>query len=86
MHVYLRRAMRKRPFGHMRTAKAQISMRLFAHAYQGLRCPQNEWLDSTEYFNGDQMPGWDFAHVQDDVNPHIMHMLEGTFSFDAAHL
>ena len=24
------------------------------------------------------MPGWDFAHVQDDVNP-----LEGTFSLDA---
>ena len=26
------------------------------------------------------------AHVQDDVNPHILGMLEGAFSLDAAHL
>ena len=32
------------------------------------------------------MPGRDFAHVQVDVNPHILCMLEGTFSLDAAHL
>ena len=32
------------------------------------------------------MPGWDFAHVQGDVNPYIMRMLEGTFSIDAAHI
>ena len=33
------------------------------------------------------MPGWSFAHVQDDVNLHILRMLKGTlFSFDAAHL
>ena len=32
------------------------------------------------------MLGWDFAHVQGDVNPHILCMLEGTFfSLDAAH-
>ena len=30
------------------------------------------------------MPEWDFAHVQDDVNPHILHMFEGTFSLDTA--
>ena len=24
------------------------------------------------------MPGWDFAHVQDDVNPHSLRMLEDT--------
>ena len=30
------------------------------------------------------MPGQDFAQVQDDVNPHILRMLEGTFSLDAA--
>ena len=30
------------------------------------------------------MPGWDFAHVHDDLNPHIVRMLEGTFSLDAA--
>ena len=32
------------------------------------------------------MPGWDFAHVQDDVNPYILHMIEGIFPLDAAHM
>ena len=32
------------------------------------------------------MPRWDFAHVQDNVNPHILRMLEGTFLFDATQL
>ena len=32
------------------------------------------------------MPGRDFAHVQDDANPHILRMLEGTTSLDAAHI
>ena len=32
------------------------------------------------------MPGCYFAHVQDDVTPHILHMLEGTFSFNTAKL
>ena len=30
------------------------------------------------------MPSWDFARVQNDVNPHILRMLEGTFSLDAS--
>ena len=29
------------------------------------------------------MPVWDFAHVQDDVNPHILRMLKCTVSLDA---
>ena len=53
---------------------------------QDLRCPQTESLDTIECFNAKQMPGWDFAHVHDDVNPHILRMLEGTFSLNAAHL
>ena len=28
----------------------------------------------------------EFAHVQDDVKPHILRMLEGTFSFNTAHI
>ena len=24
------------------------------------------------------MPGCDFAHVQDDMNPHVLRMVEGT--------
>ena len=26
----------------------------------------------------------DLAHAQDDVNPHILHMVEGTFLLDVA--
>ena len=32
------------------------------------------------------MPGWDFVDEQDDVNPHILRMLEGTFSIDKSHI
>ena len=31
-------------------------------------------------------PRWDFAHVQGDVNPHILHMRKCTLLFDVAHL
>ena len=30
------------------------------------------------------MPGRDYAHAQDDLNQHILRMLEGTFSLDPA--
>ena len=33
-----------------------------------------------ECFNGEQMPGLDFTHGKDDVNPQILRMFEGTFS------
>ena len=32
------------------------------------------------------MSGRDFAHVQDDVNPHILRMLKGTFSLGAVRI
>ena len=35
------------------------------------------------------MPRWDFAHVQNDLNSHILRMLEDTFFFfllKAAHV
>ena len=35
------------------------------------------WIN--ECFNGVQMPGWDFAPVQDSMNPHILSMLEDMF-------
>ena len=31
------------------------------------------------------MPGCDIAHAQDDVKLHMLRMVEGTFSLDAAH-
>ena len=56
----------------------------FAQSDQGLRCPQSESFDTKECFNEEQKPGRDFAHVQDYLNPHVLHMFEGSFSFDAA--
>ena len=32
------------------------------------------------------MPGCDFVHVQDVVNPHILRMREGTLSLDTAQI
>ena len=42
-------------------------------------CPLKESLDTKECINGEQKPGWDFAHVQDDVNLHILRMLKALF-------
>ena len=36
--------------------------------------------------NLEQMPGWGFAYVQDEVNLHNLHVLKGTFSLDTAHM
>ena len=52
----------KQAVGNMRTVKAQIRLCIRA-VYSG--------PDNTECFNGEQMPEWDFAHVQDDINPGI---------------
>ena len=57
-----------------------------AQSDQGLCCSQTESLDtvdSIEYFNGEQCPD-ETAHVEDDVNPHILRMLKDTFSLDAS--
>ena len=66
--------MRKRVFGHMRTAKAQISLRIRA---EGLHSPLTESLDTTECMNMEQIH---FTRAQDDLNIRILHMFEGTFS------
>ena len=68
--------MRKRVFGHMQTAKSQIS----------LHCQLKESLDSTEYINGEQTRGWYFSNAQGDLNWRGMHMFEGSFSLDAAQI
>ena len=49
---------------------------------QGLHCLLTESLDITECMNrAEQMSGWYFAHVQDDLNLLIMFLFEGTFFF-----
>ena len=52
--------------------------------WSGLCCLQIESLDTTECFNREQRLERYFAHAEDDVNLHILHMFEGTFSFDTA--
>ena len=53
---------------------------------QNLHYPETETLDTLERINGQQRPGWYFAHVQADMNLRILHMFEGTFFFlDEAH-
>ena len=73
------RAKRKRAFGHMQTAKAQISLHIRA-IWSGISL-------SSERIGGyySSMES-NFAHAQDDVNPHILRMFEGTFSLDSAHI
>ena len=62
----------------MRTAKFQINL-LIRPVRLGPSLSA-ESIDTTGCFNEEQKPGWGFVHVQDDVNPHILRMLEGTFS------
>ena len=50
-----------------------------AQSDQGLHCLLTESLDTTEYKNGEQRPGWYFAHAQDDLNLRILCMYEGIF-------
>ena len=58
---------------------------------QSLHCPPTELLDTIECINGKQRPRRDPVHMQDghaqgDMNLHILRMLEGTFSLDAAQI
>ena len=75
--------MRKSIFGYMRPTKAQSSLHIRA-VWQRLHCPLKETLDTTECMNGQQRPGWYVAYVQGDVNPLILHILEGMFSLNEA--
>ena len=72
---YFGRNMLKRVFGYIRTAKAQLSLRI--RADQGLHCPLTELSDTIDCdcINGGQRPEWSFADAQDDLNLRIMRML-----------
>ena len=66
---------------HARKAKAQIRLRGCAVWFG----PSLSAARIIGYY-GERISGWHLAHAQDDVNPHILRMLEGTFSLDAAHI
>ena len=57
-----------------------------AQSDQDLHCPLTESLDTTKYMNGEQKPGWYFAHAQVDQNLRILCSFEGIFSLDAVHI
>ena len=64
-----------------------LNRRVFVMNVSSGICRQwTESLDTTKHMNGEQRPGWYFAHVQDDLNLLILCMFEGTFLLDKAHL
>ena len=56
------------------------------HTDQRLHCPLIESLGSTASINGEQRPRCYFAHAQDILNLHNLHMFKGNFLLDAAHM
>ena len=62
--------MQKRVFGHIWTAKAQLSLRICA-VWSGPSLTINRIIGYHKMFQW-KIPGWDFALVQYDVNSHIL--------------
>ena len=75
------RALRKRVFGHMRTAKAKVNLliRACAQSDPGIHWPLTESCDTAECMNWEQMAGWYFAHAQDDLKLRILRTFRGLF-------
>ena len=58
-----------------------------AQADQGLRCPLTESLKTIECINGEQMPRWYFAHVQDESEfVHFSYAQRHFFAWHGLHL
>ena len=74
------RAMPKRVSRHMRTAKALLSLRICAD-WSGPSLSAHKITGYYRIMNGEQRPGWYFAHAQNNLNMRILHMLEGIFFF-----
>ena len=64
--------MRKRVFGHMRTAKAQISLRVRA-GWSGPFLSANRTIEYYRIYEW-KRPGWLYAHAQDDLHLCILRM------------
>ena len=76
---------KKLVFGHMRTAMAQISLRIRAYWSGTLTVRlQNQWIFQIVWM--DSKCPWYFAHAQEDLNLRILRMLDGTFLLDTAHI
>ena len=85
--IHVGHPMQEVVFGHIPTEKVQISLCICA-VWSGPPLSANShWiLQMYERRAKVQMPGWYFVHAQDDLNPHILRMFEGTFFLDTAHV
>ena len=72
---------KNKPSEHARTATAQIRQSDQAFA---VRC-QSPWILWSVSMQS-QDPDKTLVNAQDDVNPHILHMLEDTFSHGLAQM
>ena len=66
--------MGKRVFGHMWTAEAQIRLQRCT-VWSGPSLFTNRTIGYYRMFQWREITRWDFAHVQDDVNPHNLHTI-----------
>ena len=57
---------------------------MFCHIIWAVPC--KKYVLGICSYSGEQMPRWNFSHMQDDVNSHILGMFDGTFSLVAAHI
>ena len=69
----------------MRTAKALIILSGCV-GWAGLSLSVNRIIGYNRIYEWKAKPGWYLPHAQDDVNPHILRMLEGIFTLEAAHV
>ena len=84
--VYLGCAMRKHVLEHMQTVKAQISLRIRA-VWSEPSLSANRIIDwILQNVRMESKGLMYFAHVQDDLNLHILGMFKGTFSLHATHM
>ena len=62
-------------------AKAKFSLRIRTVCDQGLHFSIKESIKEgiTECIDGEQRLGRYFAHAQNDINPQVLRMFEGTF-------
>ena len=47
---------------------------------------RSESWGTTERVNGEQIPGWCYAHAQDDQNLRVFHMFQGSFLLNVAQM
>ena len=67
-------------------AKTYLLAYVDSAVWSGPSLSTNKIIGYHRMFNGEKMPRWDVAHVQDDANPSILRMLKDIFSLDAVHI